>query len=73
MDIKVGDTYIFHSSNGMDYKICVVNINNFRDPSSKYGCDVYDGNGNYAGDVMFLGDDFFGLHRDKIERIDDDE
>lgn len=30
-------------------------------------------NGNYAGDVMFLGDDFFGLHRDKIERIDDDE
>ena len=73
MDIKVGDTYIFHSSNGMDYKICVVNINNFRDSSSKYGCDVYDGNGNYAGDVMFLGDDFFRLHREKIERIDDDE
>ena len=24
----------------------------------KYGADVYDGNGNYAGDVMFFGNDF---------------
>ena len=71
MDIKVGDTYIFHSSNGMDYKICVVNINEFREPSGKYGCDVYDGNGNYAGDVMFLGDDFFESHKDKMEKTDE--
>ena len=72
MGIKVNDTFIFHSSNGMDYKICVVNINEYREPSGKYGCDVWDGNGNYTGDVMFLGDDFFGLYRDKIEKVSDE-
>lgn len=55
---KVGDKYILHSSNGMDYSIEVVNVNNYREPSMKYGIDVYDGNGTYAGDVMFVGDDF---------------
>lgn len=56
--VKVGDKYILHSSNGMDYNIEIVNINDCREPSRKYGADVYDGNGVYAGDVMFFGDDF---------------
>lgn len=55
---KVGDKYIFHSSNGMDYDITIINVNNFRDPSMKYGCDVYDVNGTHVGDVMFFGEDF---------------
>jgi hypothetical protein len=55
---KVGDKYILHSSNGMDYDIEIINVNNFRPPEEKYGADVYDGNGVYAGDVMFFGDDF---------------
>ena len=55
---QVGDKFILHSSNGMDYSIEIVSVNNFREPSMKYGADVYDGNGVYAGDVMFFGDDF---------------
>ena len=55
---KVGDKYILHSSNGMDYSIEVVNVNNYREPSMKYGINVYDGNGTYAGDVMFVGESF---------------
>lgn len=57
---KVGDKYILHSANGMDYNIEVVNVNDFREPSLKYGIDVYDGNGTYAGDVMFVGETFLG-------------
>lgn len=57
--VNVGDKYILHSSNGMDYNIEVVNVNDFREPSMKYGIDVYDGNGTYAGDVLFVGENFF--------------
>lgn len=63
--VKVGDKYILHSENGMDYSIEIVNINNFREPDAKYGADVYDGNGVYAGDVMFFGDDFLN----KCEKV----
>ena len=31
----------------------------------KYGVDMYDGNGTYAGDVMFFGDDFLN----KCEKV----
>lgn len=65
--IKVGDKYILHSSNGMNYSIEVININDFREPSLKYGIDVYDGNGTYAGDVMFVGEDFLS----KCEKVGD--
>lgn len=70
MEIKVDDEFIFHSKNGMDYRIEIVNVNEFRDPSSKYGCDVWDGNGNYAEDVVFLGDDFFDDFKDQFEKIE---
>lgn len=63
--VRVGDKYVLHSSNGMYYKIEIVNVNNFREPSMKYGADVYDGNGVYAGDVMFFGDDVLS----KCEKI----
>ena len=55
---KVGDKYILHSKNGMDYDIYIINVNEFREPDMKYGADVYDENGRYAGDVLFFGDDF---------------
>lgn len=56
---NVGDKYILHSENGMDYSIEIINVNDFREPGMKYGADVYDANGNYVGgDVMFFGDDF---------------
>lgn len=65
--IKVGDKFILHSSNGMDYKIEVISDNDFRPPEERYGCDVYDGNGVYAGDVMFFGEDFFA--QDCVEKV----
>lgn len=57
--IRVKDRYILNSENGMKYTIEVVNVNNFREPSMQYAVDVWDGNGVYAGDVMFVGADFF--------------
>lgn len=62
---KVGDKFILHSESGMDYSIEIININNFREPDMKYGADVYDGNGIYAGDIMFFGDDFLN----KCEKV----
>lgn len=66
-NIKFNDEFILHSKNGMDYKIIVVNINDLREPSMKYGLDVWDGNGVYAGDVLFVGDSFF--HNNDIEKV----
>lgn len=63
--VKIGDKYIFYSENGMDYNIKVININDFRPPETKYGADVFDSNGVYAGDVMFFGDEFLS----KCEKV----
>ena len=65
---NVGDRYIFHSENGMDYTVNIVNVNLFREPSMKYGADVFDSNGTYAGDLMFFGDDFIN----KCEKLTED-
>ena len=63
--VKEGDKYILHSENGMDYSIEIVSVNDFRPPEEKYAADVYDGNGIYAGDVMFFGDEFLN----KCEKV----
>ena len=63
--VNVGDKFILHSENGMDYKISIANINNCREPSMKYAIDVEDGNGVHPDDVMFVGDDFLS----KCEKI----
>lgn len=49
---------VFHSSNGMDYKVVVVSYNAFREPGMEYAVDIWDANGTYAGDVYFVGEDF---------------
>lgn len=67
--MQVGDCYILHSENGMDYKIKIVNINYFRPPDMIYGADVYDENGNHPGDVMFFGDNFFENNKDRLDKI----
>lgn len=63
---KIDDEFRFKSENGMTYKIVIVNKNEFRSPDEKYAADVWDGNGVYAGDVMFFGDDFLN----KCEKVD---
>lgn len=59
MDINVGDRFIWHSTSGIDYKIEIVNINDFREPDMRYALDVWDSDGKSLGDVIFTGDDFF--------------
>ena len=67
--IKVRDKFVLHSENGMDYEIEVVNVNEFREPSMKYACDIVDGNGvsywEAYKDYYFCGDDFLS----KCEKI----
>ena len=70
MEIKIHDHFIFHSKNG-DYRIEVININNYREPSMKYGRDIWDENGTYIGDVTFVGDHFFDTYENQFERIED--
>lgn len=71
MEIKVNDKFILHATNGTNYRINVININKYREPSMKYACDIWDGDGNYAGDVSFVGDDFFDIYEEQFERIED--
>lgn len=68
MEIKVGDKFIFHD-NGLDFTIYVININYFREPSMRYGLDVYDDKGVYKGDVTFVGDDFFNHNANKLDKL----
>lgn len=67
--MNVGDKFILHSENGRDYTIEIVNVNEFREPSLRYAADVWDDEGNYLGDVMFFGDEFFEKNKSKIEKI----
>lgn len=62
MGIKVGDKFILHSDNGADYKIEVVNINDFREPSMRYAVQAYDPYGEPCDRLCFIGDDFFTTH-----------
>lgn len=72
-NIKVGDWFKFNSSTptpyGKSFEIKVVNINNFREPSMRYGVDIYDQNGLCEGDIKFVGDDFFKINKEKLTKI----
>lgn len=67
--MQVGDWYILHSENGMDYKIEIININYYRPPEMLYAVDVYDENGNHSEDVTFLGDEFFKRNINKLDKV----
>ena len=69
MDIKVNDVFILHSADGKDYKIKVASVNDYRPPDQRYALDVYNDQGQYAGDVIFMGDDFFLLNQEKLDKI----
>lgn len=65
-EIKQGDEFILHSSNGYDYECQVININEFRPEEMKYALDVTV-NGESLPDVSFVGDQFFQLNEAIIE------
>lgn len=66
---NVGDSFIFHSDNGTKYEIKIININDYREPSMRYGCDIYNETGCQYDDVLFIGDDFLKKNKSKIEKL----
>lgn len=70
MGVEVGDRYILHSSNGMDYTIEIISVNRLRPRDMIYAADMWDAKGNHSGDVEFFGDDFFEKNKDKLDKIE---
>lgn len=73
-EIKANDEFIFHSSDGNNYKMVIYNVNYYRPPSMTYAILFYDENGNYiepydGDDFFFVGENFFIKYEEKIERI----
>ena len=62
LDVCEGQELVLHSSNGLDYRILVENINDCRPPEMIYAIDVIDPNGNSyymtSGDWYFCGQEF---------------
>jgi hypothetical protein len=60
-EIKVGNVFILDSEYGKQYEVVIININDCRDPRTKYACDVYLDGVCINDDYIFIGDDFFKL------------
>lgn len=64
MVVNKGDVLYLDSENGLRYKVEVVNVNDFREPSMKYAIDLVQEQENGArytdayGDYAFVGQDF---------------
>ncbi len=61
MGVKVGDKFILHSKNGLDYDIDVVNVNMNRPPNEVYAIDMWFNGQAVNDDVIFVGDEFIGM------------
>ena len=72
MNVKVGDELILHSSNGKDYPVKIININEYRPPETKYAVDIYS-EGTWYSDAMndyyFCGDDLIEKWEMKKESV----
>lgn len=68
--IKEGDAYILHSEDGNDYVIRIFNINECREPSMKYAIDWFLNNVRLNNDVNFVGDEFFIMNINKLEKTE---
>lgn len=70
MEVKEDDVLFLDSENGLTYKVEVININDYREPSMKYVIDLIDCNGvRYSeayGDVAFVGQDFIDKCRKEL-------
>ena len=58
MGVEVGDRFILHSMNGLDYDIEVVNVNMCRPPDQIYAIDMWLNDQAVYNDVVFVGDEF---------------
>ena len=59
--VKIGDKFILHSKNGLDYDIDVVNVNMNRPPNEVYAIDMWFNGQAVNDDVIFVGDEFIGM------------
>lgn len=76
--IKADDKFILHSSDGKNYKIVIYNVEYYyRPPEFAIAFFLYDENGeiiqNNHDELWFVGEDFFILNKDKLERINKHE
>ena len=63
--VEVGDKFIFHSTNGTNYDIEVIDINLYYNPSMKYVINIDDYCEKHIGFLLFVGDDFLN----KCEKV----
>lgn len=73
-EIKANDEFILHSSDGKDYKIIIYNVNYFRPPESTIAFLLYNEDGELIrggsnDDFWFIGEGFFILNKDKLEKV----
>lgn len=73
-EIKTNDEFILHSSDGKDYKIIIYDVNPFRPPEFAIAFFLYDENGKLIrggtnDDFWFIGEGFFILNKDKLEKV----
>lgn len=61
MRVEVGDKFILHSKNGLDYEIEIVNVNMNRPPDQIYAIDMWFNGQEVYDDVVFVGDEFIGM------------
>lgn len=61
MGVEVGDKFILHSKNGLDYEIEIVNVNINRPPDQIYAIDMWLNDQEVYDDVVFVGDEFIGM------------
>lgn len=61
MEVKIGDKFILHSKNGLDYDIDVVNVNICRPLNEIYAIDMWLNGQAIYDDVVFVGDEFIGM------------
>ena len=66
--VKIGDKFILHSSNGLDYTIIINNINDCRPPEMIYGIDVYLKN-KRCNNIDFCGENLLS----KCEKVIENE
>ena len=66
---KTGDHYILHSEDGNDYDIKIINVNEYRPPDMLYATDIYCDGKSWCNDIVFLGDYFFELYKNRLEKI----
>lgn len=65
MKYKIKEKLLLQSKDGNEYIVVIININDFREPSAKYGLNVYDKN-NTIYDFVFVCEDYLDNYCKKI-------